>query len=139
MPEKTLKKLKIGFITCISLCTLFLAADALYTTKYTEPVSNVALERWSIIITLFGIYAALKLLHPRLKDEDRISEEHASKKYVTKYYTRLILLIVLFVFNAAAMHITGIKNFIFLGFITIFAMFLCAPNRTQIESEIKNE
>lgn len=113
--------------------------DVLYVTKYIQAIENVGLERWGIILTLGGIFASLKFLHPTIKDYDEKDTAILLKKYSKKYYLRLVSLLAVFSFNIICLHITGIKNFMFLAFITIFAIFLCAPSRKHIELEIENE
>ncbi len=137
MIDKTLRQLKTSFIICIAVSILIFIADTLYTVKYVSPIGNIVLERWSIIVTLFGIFASLKLLHPKLKESDKNNPDTAAKTYKRKYYFRLLVLMLIYAFNIACLHFTGIKNFMFLALITIFALFLCAPNRQHVEA--KNE
>lgn len=110
--------------------------DVLYTSKYTVPIENTGLERWGIIITLGGIFASLKLLHPRLKEIDKTNDETAIKKYFIKYLIRLSALISISIFNLICLNTTAIENFRYLAFISIFALFLCIPNKASIENEI---
>lgn len=138
MIDKIFKQLKIVFISCVTLSIISFIIDVLYTTKYVLPVENIILERWCIIITLFGIFASIKLLHPKLKDSDKEDANTAVKIYARKYYFRLFVLMAVYVLNIVCLHFTGVKNFLFLAFITIFALFLCAPNKQQIEAEKPN-
>lgn len=138
MLDKTFKNLRITYFSSIVLIILIFIYDVLYTTKYVAHSENVILERWSIIITLGGIYGILKMLHPRLNDAIRANTEDAIKKYATKYYIRHFSLVLLCVFNMSCLAITGIKNFTFLTIITIFAMFLCIPNKKHLEEETKH-
>ncbi len=111
--------------------------DVLYTSKYTQPIDNTTLEQWGIIITLGGIFVSLKLLHPRLNNTDKMNTKMAVSKYFTKYMIRLCALISISVFNLICLNNTAIENFRYLSFISIFALFLCAPNKTHIENETK--
>jgi len=139
MPDKVFKQLRIIYILSIIVLLTAFVADVLYTTKYMQqPIENVTLERWSIILSLFGIFASLKLLHPKLKESDKKDSDAAIKKYASKYYLRLLILAGICIFNIACLHFTGVKNFMFLAFITIFAVFLCAPNKQPIEKEIND-
>lgn len=137
MIDKTYRNLRITYFFSIAIILIAFVFDVLYTTKYIVPTEYVVLERWAIIITLGGIYGILKMLHPRLKKEEKPTAETAVKKYITKYYTRHVALIALCVFNMSCLIITGIKNFTFLTIITIFALFLCIPNKKHIEEETK--
>ena|GEM_PF-1790403 len=137
--DKTIKQLKSIFILSVILISMLFVFDVLYVTKYIQAIENVGLERWGIILTLGGIFASLKFLHPTIKDYDEKDTAILLKKYSKKYYLRLVSLLAVFSFNIICLHITGIKNFMFLAFITIFAIFLCAPSRKHIELEIENE
>lgn len=135
--EQTSKKLRLIFVICITSGFVGFIADVLYTSKHVVITEHVAWERWGIIITLAGIFAALKILHPKLNNTDRLDETSALKKYVSKYLIRIALLVGICIFNLTSLYITGIKNFTYMAFITIFAMLLCAPSRKHIENEIK--
>jgi len=134
MVDRVLKQLRFAFVLSLIFAIVALCADILYTLKM-APAENAALERWGIIITLFGIFGALKLLHPQLKKEEKKNKSEALKKYASKYYIRLSALMFIFLFNLVSLHITGVKNFIFLGIITIFALLFCVPGKENIENE----
>lgn len=134
MVDKVLKQLRIVFVLSLVFAVVSLSADILYSLRI-NPVENVALERWGIIITLFGIFGSLKLLHPKLNKEEKMNKQEALKKYAMKYCLRLSALLLIFLFNLVSLHITGVENFIFLGIITIFAMLFCVPSKENIESE----
>lgn len=137
MPDKIFGQLRLVFIVTVVLAIVALSADVLYTSANVTAVENPALERWAIIITLFGIFGALKLLHPRLKNTERTNKPEALKKYAFRYYLRLFALLAILIFNIACLHFTGAKNFIFLGIITIFALFFCVPNKENMEDETR--
>lgn len=136
MLDKTHNKLKLIYWSCVIIMLLAFVLDVLYTSKYTLPIENTGLERWGIIITLGGIFASLKLLHPRLKEIDKTNDETAIKKYFIKYLIRLSALISISIFNLICLNTTAIENFRYLAFISIFALFLCIPNKASIENEI---
>lgn len=135
MLEKTHKKLKLIYWSCVIIMLLAFVLDVLYTSKYTHPIDNTDLERWGIIITLGGIFASLKLLHPRLNESEKANEETAIKKYFIKYIIRLGSLIAISIFNLVCLNTTAIENFRYLAFISIFALFLCGPNKASMENE----
>ncbi|SHF39716.1 hypothetical protein [Dysgonomonas macrotermitis] len=137
MLDKTFKVSRIIYFLCVIVSVCGLIYNFLYTTKYITIAENPILERWAIIITLAGIYGALRLLHPKLKNPDRENLTIAVKKYITKYYIRLGAVFAIYMFNMLCFSFTGIKNFIYLSIITIFAMFLCAPNKKHFENETK--
>ncbi|HCO66859.1 MAG TPA: hypothetical protein DIT04_03760 [Dysgonomonas sp.] len=134
MIDKMIKQFRGVFVLSLLFAVLTLIADALYNLKVI-PADNPVLERWGIIITLFGIFGALKVFHPTLKKSEKVNKETALKKYASKYYLRLFFLLAIYIFNLVSLHVTGIKNFIFLGIITIFALLFCAPNKENIENE----
>lgn len=135
MLEGTHRKLKLIYWSCVIIMLIVFVLDVLYTSKYTQPIENIGLERWGIIITFGGIFASLKLLHPRLKETDKTNKEAAIKKYATKYIIRLSALISISVFNLICLNTTAIENFKYLAFISIFALFLCIPNKASMENE----
>ncbi|PXV64692.1 hypothetical protein CLV62_10918 [Dysgonomonas alginatilytica] len=135
MLDKTHKQLKLIYWSCVIIMFIAFVLDVLYTSKYTLPTENTGLERWGIIITLGGIFASLKLLHPRLNESDKTDTETALRKYFTKYIIRLTALVSVSVFNLICLNLTGIENFRYLAFLSVFALFLCAPNKAHIESE----
>lgn len=134
--DKAFKQLRTVFILSLVIIFVLFIGNVLYVMKYVETSENIGLERWGIIITLGGIFASLKLLHPKFEKNDITDTSALLKKYSNKYYLRLSSLLAIFFFNIVCLHITGIKNFMFLAFITIFAILLCAPSKKQIESEI---
>lgn len=138
MIDKAYRKSQIVYFISITILILGFIFDYLYTTKYIVPIENVGLERWAIILTLGAIYAALRLLHPKLDEKDKEDSIKALKKYMKKYYARHILLSLLCISNMVCFYYTGAKNFSFLSIIVIFAMFLCMPNKKQIKEETNN-
>jgi len=138
--DKTVKRLKLTFFITLAFSIVsFIIEAILYILKSLEISENAALERWAIIITMGGIFAALKLFHPKLNDDEKQNEETARSRYVLKYNIRLSILLFVYIFNMACLYFTGTKNFMFLGFITIFAMLLCIPNKQSVESEVENK
>ncbi len=135
MLDKLHRKLKLIYWSCVIIMLVAFVLDVVYTSKYTQPIENVALERWAIIFTLGGIFASLKLLHPRLNESDKTDAKTALKKYFIKYMIRLGTLLSISVFNLICLNTTGIKNFKYLAFISIFALFLCIPGKAGIENE----
>lgn len=136
MIEQKLKQLKTVFIICIVIAVTTFIADSVYTTSQIQSDQDyTTLERWCIILTLFGIFASLKLLHPKLSESIRKNPSEAVLVYSRKYYIRLFTLMAIYCLNIVCLHITSIKNFMFLAFITIFAMFLCPPSKQQVVIE----
>lgn len=113
--------------------------EVLYTSKNVMPTENTGLERWAILITMAGIVGALKFLHPRLNDSEKSDKNLAKRKYTKLYIMRLMSLLAIFLFNIISLNFTGSRNFVFLAFITIFAVFLCVPNQKYIETPQVNE
>lgn len=137
MYSKTFKKLRLLYIFCVAFAILVFIFDALYVTKNVEPVNHVALESWSIIITLAGIYISIKFLHPGSDyKQNQSSKDEYLKKYSGKFYARLGAMMGIFIFNIGCLHFTGVKNFIFQSAITIFALFFCAPDKNQTRNEL---
>ena len=133
--SKTYKYLRILFILCLLFMIAAFIVNTLYAAKHIPETPNVILERWSIILTMGGIVGSLKLLHPKLKDNDRKEQSYAIRKYRNIYIYRLIALLSVFIFNLISLNFTGTKNFVFLAFITIFAMLLCIPNQKHLKEE----
>lgn len=137
------KLLKVAFILSVIFAFAVFIVDVLYVAKNVVPAENVGLERWAIIITMIGIVGALKFLHPRVSDAERLDKKVAKQKFTKMYVMRLAALLTIFLFNILSYHFTGAKNFVYLAFITIFAMLLCVPNLKYLETQIngidKNE
>jgi uncharacterized membrane protein len=126
--QKTIyRKLKILFVTSILLdAACFL--PVLFMTKWNE--SNVALERYAILLTLIAIPAALKIFYSRTGQPSETNRDIYLKKYQKMYCLRLLILEAVFLFNLISFYTTGAKNFIFMIIITIFALAFCAPQKT---------
>jgi len=132
--NKLNSKLRLYHIVTIGISIVSFMLVVAYTTKYEINLHNVILERYAIIITLIGIPASLKLYHNKLK------ALKASKKndtylnaYKIQYIIRLSILTIICYFNIISLYITGSKNFYFMVIVTIFAFFLCAPQKLHIE------
>lgn len=134
--DNTLKYLKIGYYSCIVVVIALFIIVFQYVAKHNAELNYVGLERWSIIITLAGIFATLKYLHPKVLLSKYTSINKAVKAYALKYLLRLLALLFIYAFNLTCYLVTGSKNFIYLAFIIIFALFLCAPNKSHIEDDI---
>lgn len=106
-----------------------------YTQKYNIMQSHVTLERYGIIITLIGIPIALKLFYNRINKLTKANFTEYLKKYRFEYLIRLLLLNIICFFNIVSLYITGSKNFYFMVIVTIFAFFLCAPQKAKHENE----
>lgn len=135
MLSKTHQKLKLIYWICVITMLVAFVIDVLHTSKYTQSVDNTTLERWAIILTLGGIFASLKFLHPRLSDVDKQDAKMALEKYETKYLVRLVALLTIGIFNLICLNMTGIQNFKYLASISIFALFLCIPTKKQLSDE----
>lgn len=133
MIDKTFKYLKIGYFSCIAVVIALFILIFQYVEHHNASLTYVGLERWSIIITLLGTFAALKYLHPKVEILSNNGLKKGIKTYLFKYLLRLLSLLIIYAFNLTCYLVTGSKNFIYLAFILIFALFLCAPNKLHIE------
>jgi len=133
MKNKIYRNLKYIYTGCVIFAILIFVFDVLYVMKNVMPVNHVALESWAIIITLAGIYASIRFLHPGIKGQQ--SNEADLKKYIYTYYARLASIMGIFIFNIVCLHFTGVKNFIFQSAIVIFALFFCAPDKNMPENK----
>lgn len=136
--ESLEKTLKIVFIASILLSIAIFLFVYFAVNKYTDSGVNVILERYAIAITLIGIPVALKLFHSQVSKLDKNNQQYL-KKYQIQYALRLFILEGVYLFNLISFYITGGKNFIFMIIITIFALFLCAPQKAHLEyDELEN-
>ncbi|NDV67517.1 hypothetical protein [Dysgonomonas sp. 25] len=94
--------------------------------------SNVALERWAIIITIAAIPFALKVFHSLLKKLKAGEAAHFHNKYVWLYTARILILDMVALLNIIAFEIYESNNFIYLTIVIIFAMMFCYPNRNEL-------
>lgn len=135
LPDKLHLQLKIYYILSIVICVIAFLLSVAYTQKYNVMQSNVMLERYGIIVTLLGIPLALKLFHSRINKLTKTNFQEYLKKYRFEYLIRLFLLNTICFFNIVSLYITGSKNFYFMVIVTIFAFFLCAPQKAYPENE----
>lgn len=131
--------LKIYYATTIVISIIAFMLTVAYTTKYSISAPNTILERYSIIITLIGIPLSLKIFHNKLKSLKLGTIEAFSKGYKQQYIIRLSILTIICFFNIGSLYITGSKNFYFMVIVTIFAFFLCAPQKARIDETTNEE
>ena len=137
--KKTISKLKLFFVSAVAISVILFMLTVAYTQKYEVSISNIILERYAIIVTLIGIPVALKLFHNNIKKINNKDLPIYLKKYTQQYILRLSILLSICFFNIAALFFTGSKNFYFMVIVSIFAMFLCIPQKSNIEdSETEN-
>jgi hypothetical protein len=136
MPCKTIRILRIIYrIFMFAAILAFLCETLLILAKKMQPINNTGLEQWSIILTLASIFITIRLMYLLNKNNTHIPV----KQYIIKYCAEFAILVTVFAFNAICFYFTGVKNFMFLAFICIFAMFLCAPNKRIVSGEIENQ
>lgn len=134
-PEKLHSHLKVYYILSIVICVIGFLYTVAYTQKYNIEHPNVILERYGILTTLAGIPIALKLFHSRIKKLTKENFSEYLRKYRFEYLIRLALLVFICYFNIVALYTTGSKNFYFMVIITIFAFFLCFPQKAHIQNK----
>lgn len=141
--DNTAKKLhstlKLLFAGAIIISVLAFMLVVAYTTKYDISSPSVILERYAIVITLIGIPLSLKLFHDKLKKTDASDTQLYMQKYRLYYLLRMGALLFIYLFNTVSLYITGSKNFYFMVIITIFAFFLCAPQKVYIDTDNNEE
>jgi len=132
------KKLRLFFIVIVLLSVSIFLIVLNHVTNTGISINNVNLEQFAIILTLAGIPFSLWFFHSRLKKADKNSEDEYLNKYKTMYIIRLAILFIVCSFNIISLYLTGAKNFIFMCIITIFAFFLCLPQKEFEITETDN-
>lgn len=126
------KKLSILFwFNIVTVAIIFSIILFLKGPDFGNISSNVAFERWAIIITIAIIPLTLKGYHFLLK---KIKEQNneLNKRYTLLFITRLLIFNLLAVMNIVGFEIFEANNFIYLTIVTIFAMVFCLPSRNDL-------
>lgn len=126
------KRLKFLYIVVLLLTIASFIAGVLYTARNKIQSDSIPLEQWSIVATLAGIYIFLRLF-------GRPKQGVVSTNYTLKYCIKLAGLITIYLFDLINFTNSGSKNFIFLAFITIFAIILCKPNTNRVQITTNQE
>lgn len=95
--------------------------------------SNVAFERWAIIITIGSIPLTLKLYHRILKMIKEKQTGSFVSQYTMLYIGRLAIFDLVAAMNIIGFNIYESDNFIYLTIVIIFAMMFCSPGRDELK------
>lgn len=104
-----------------------------------DPSTNIAFERYAIILTLAIIPGSLKLFHSYHQKIKSLSQDTFIKKYATAYYSRLIIFDVMAILNLIGFQLYNSHNTMYLTIMIIFALFFCYPNKQALQNESENE
>lgn len=104
-----------------------------------SPATNVAFERYAIILTLAIIPISLKLFHSYYQKIKGLSQNTFIKKYTTAYYLRLIAFDTMAILNLTGFQLYNSHNTMYLTIMIIFALFFCYPNKQALQNEPENE
>ena len=126
-------RLTIYYIISILIVIIGFVFTASHVKNFISNDSSIILERYAILITLAAIPLALKLFHRQVKKLNKTDISIYLKKYQTLYVARLLILVIICAFNITCLYITASKNFYFLIIITIFAFFLCFPQKIGLD------
>lgn len=91
--------------------------------------TNVAFERWAIILTLGSIPFALKMFHTLLSKTKGQEKAKIIKRYKQLFIARLLLLDSVATMNIIGFQIYESSNFIYMTIVIIFALFFCYPDK----------
>lgn len=99
------------------------------------PTTNIAFERYAIILTLAIIPISLKLFHSYHRKIKSLSHDKFIKNHTIAYYLRLIAFDTVAILNLAGFQLYNSHNTIYLTIMIIFALFFCYPNRQALQNE----
>lgn len=134
--QKYYKRIQLTFSVYFSITVLLLIALTAIKLKeiFTGNTQSPELERYGIILALICIPAALKIFHNLFQKIKTKPDTKRLSYYYKIIVLRLSILEIVFLFNATALYITGIKNFFYLIFVTIVSFFFCLPNKVEVAS-----
>ncbi len=93
---------------------------------------NLQFEQYSIIFTLIGIPAALKIFHSKYKKMQALEEAPFLEKLFSSYMLRIAILDAVILLNLAGIYSFNSQNAVYMTIITIFALFFCYPGKRQV-------
>jgi nicotinamide riboside transporter PnuC len=103
------------------------------------PATNIAFERYAIIITLAVIPISLKLFHSYHQKIKSLNQDVFIKKYTTAYYLRLFIFDIVAILNLTGFQLYNSHNTMYLTIMIIFALFFCYPNKQALQNKSENE
>ncbi len=104
-----------------------------------SPATNIAFERYAIILTLAIIPLSLKFFHSYTQKIKNLGQDTYIKKYTTAYYLRLIIFDMMTILNLTGFQLYNSHNTMYLTIMIIFALFFCYPNKQALQNEPENE
>lgn len=104
-----------------------------------SPATNIAFERYAIILTLAIIPISLKLFHSYHLKTKSLKQNTFIKKYTTAYYLRLVIFDAMAILNLTGFQLYNSHNTMYLTIMIIFALFFCYPNKQALQNESENE
>lgn len=137
--EKTIKELRLHYyINIIIVCLLFILIlfKILRLTSEPQPLS-LALNQYSIIITLIIIPAALKYFSYQIKKTAPTNIEQAIKIYKKAFYMRLYPISLVVIGNIALYALSNNTNYIWIALAVILFMFFCKPTMVELDNLIE--
>lgn len=97
--------------------------------------TNIAFERYAIILTLAIIPISLKLFHSYHQKIKSLGQDKFIKKYTIAYYLRLITFDIVAILNLTGFELYNSHNTMYLTIMIIFALFFCYPNKQALQNE----
>ena len=103
------------------------------------PATNIAFERYAIILTLAIIPISLKLFHSYHQKIKSLDQDIFIKKYTTAYNLRLIAFDMAAILNLTGFQLYNSHNTMYLTIMIIFALFFCYPSKQALQNESEND
>lgn len=119
----------IFWVNIILVTSIFLLVLWLKGPDFGKITTNIAFERWAIIITLASIPIGLKVFHSQMIKYREQNKSKLTKRYKQLYLGRLLLFELVVAMNIIGFQIYESSNFIYMTIIMIFAMVFCYPNK----------
>ncbi|WP_101689703.1 hypothetical protein [Dysgonomonas massiliensis] len=97
--------------------------------------SDIAFERYAIIITLASIPLALKLFHNMMSKTKNLDAYATETIYKKAYFIRLGILDLAAIINIIGFHLFEATNFIYMTIVVLAAMLFCYPSSNIQKTE----
>lgn len=137
--DNTIKHLKqhywgnIAFLALIFLAVLFKVAPFL---SETQPL-NITLERYTIVVTIIAIPAALKLFANKIKKVDAsASFDTKINKYKSASFLRLYIISGVTLMNIVLFAVSRNTNFLWFVVVLFIVYLFCKPSYPELNSMI---
>jgi len=137
--EKAIKTLQLHYyINIITVCLLFILIlfKIVILSDNPQPLS-LAMNQYSILITLLIIPTALKFFSYQIKKASPTNIEEAIKLYKSAFFMRLYPISLVIIGNILLYALSNNTNYIWIALAVILFMFFCRPSVVELDNLIE--